>query len=252
MMAIQLLPVLSTSSVSAVSGAIPLRQVGALSSLASGESLRRAEAPEEGWGVVVFQGVCGGGCENRVCACSACRRQARHAPCAGTQRSARMSGWGERRPVDKGKDVEVVEQHDDQDQGKLLFAARQCPAPPVPVLVCQHPPGLSIPSHLPCPSPPYLACRTHTGRGRAGRLRAAPSKTGSCNKTLCAERHTGDAESGRSARAHRFHGDGVCWPASRASSPLPARRPCASSPFPSGVTTLLPRTLLLVLVRVRG
>jgi hypothetical protein len=161
-MAIQLLPVLSTSSVSAVSGAIPLRQVGALSSLASGESLRRAEAPEEGWGVVVFQGVCGGGCENRVCACSACRRQARHAPCAGTQRSARMSGWGERRPVDKGKDVEVVEQHDDQDQGKLLFAARQCPAPPVPVLVCQHPPGLSIPSHLPCPSPPYLACRTHT------------------------------------------------------------------------------------------
>ena len=50
-------------------------------------------------------------------------------------------GMAKTRPVDEGKDIEVVEQHDDQDKGKLFFAARPRPEQPaVPVLVCKHRP----------------------------------------------------------------------------------------------------------------
>jgi hypothetical protein len=53
-----------------------------------------------------------------------------------------MLGMAKKRPVDEGKDIEVVEQHDDQDQGKLFLAARPRPEQPaVPVLVCKHRPN---------------------------------------------------------------------------------------------------------------
>jgi len=86
-----------------------------------------------------------GGRERRD-ACGTCRRQGRRDPrqeCAraSTRRRTRTLGMAKTRPVDEGKDIEVVEQHDDQDKGKLFFAARPRPEQPaVPVLVCKHRP----------------------------------------------------------------------------------------------------------------